>query len=129
MEVTCLNWAHALLEMVYAFVREWIDKRPAGKFAEIKILEMRCVKAGLGIEQANKGEWHCFLLKEIIPESGGSFWKYLNNTSAVPCHFVDEDDNDRATFLAFAQHVQYFKTKKRAYVADFQGSSEVMVDG
>ena len=59
---------------------------------------------------------------------GGSFWKYLNNTSAIPCHFVAEDDNDRAEFLAFTQQVQYFKTKKRAYVADFQGLSEVLVD-
>ena len=128
MEVTCLNWAHALLEMVYAFVREWIDNRPAGKFAEIKIPEMRFVKAGLGIEQANEGERHCFLLEEVILESEGPFQKYMNNTSAVPFHFADEDDNDRAAFLAFAQHVQYFKTKKRAYVADFQGLSEASVD-
>jgi Alpha-kinase family len=90
---------------------------------------MRFVKAGLAIEQANEGERRCFLLEEIIPESEGSFRKYLNNTSAVPCHFVDEDDNDRAKFLAFAQHVQYLKTKKRAYVADFQGPSEVLPDG
>jgi len=52
----------------------------------------------------------------------------LNNTSAVPCHFVDEDDNDRAAFLAFAQHVQYFKTKKRAYIADFQGGANLLTD-
>jgi hypothetical protein len=129
MEVTCLNWAHALLEMVYAFIGEWMDKRPAGKFTEIKIPEMHFVKAGLAIEQANEGERRCFLLEEVIPESEGSFRKYLNNTSAVPCQFVAEDDNDRAEFLAFAQHVQYFKTKKRAYVADFQGSSEVVVNG
>ena len=36
------------------------------------------------------------------------------NTAAVPCQFVAEDDNDHAEFLAFGQHVQYFKTKKRA---------------
>ena len=85
------------------------------------IPQMRFVKAGLAIEQVNEGERHCFLLEEVIPESEGSFRKYLNNTSAVPCHFTGEDDNYRAEFLAFAQHVQYFKTKKRAYVADFQG--------
>jgi len=121
MEVNCLNWAHALLEMVYAFIGEWMEKRPAGKFPAIKIPQMRFVKAGLAIEQVNEGERRCFLLKEVIPESEGSFHKYLNNTSAVPCHFTGEDDNDRAEFLAFAQHVQYFKTKKRAYVANFQG--------
>ncbi|KDR65144.1 hypothetical protein GALMADRAFT_1330174 [Galerina marginata CBS 339.88] len=128
MEVTCLNWAHALLEMVYAFVKRWMDKRPAGKYTEIKIPEMRFVKAGLAIEQVNEGERRCFLLEEKIPESEGSFRKYLNNTSAVPCRFVAEDDNDRAEFLAFAQHVQYFKTKKRAYVADFQGGDTLLTD-
>jgi hypothetical protein len=73
MEVTCLNWAHALLEIVYAFVREWMDKRPAGKFAEIKVPELRFVKAGLAVEQVNEGERRCCLLEEIIPESEGSF--------------------------------------------------------
>ena len=121
MEVTCLNWAHALLEMVYAFVGEWMEKRPTGKFTAIKIPQMRFVKAGLAIERPNNsgGERRCFLLEEVIPESEGPFRKYLNNTSAVPCRFSGDDDNDRGEFLAFAQHVQYFKTKKRAYVADF----------
>ncbi len=122
MEVTCLNWAHALLEMVYTFIGEWMDQHPAGKFPEIKVPELRFVKAGLAVEK--EGEQRCFLLEEVIPESEVSFRKYLNNTSAVLYHFPAEDDNDHAQFLAFAQHVQYFKTKKCAYVADFQGWSE-----
>lgn len=125
MEVTCLKWAHALLEMVYTFIDEWMEKQLAkGKFTEIEIPQMRFVKAGLAIEQVNNsncGERRCFLLEEIIPESEGSFRKYLNNTSAVPCRLRNDDDNNRGEFLAFAQHVQYYKTKKRAYVADFQG--------
>jgi Alpha-kinase family len=119
MEVTCLNWAHALLEMVYIFIGDWKDKQ-SGKSKEIEVPELRFVKAGLAIEQVNEGERHCFLLEEVIPEREG-FRKYLNNTSAVPRRFVGEDDNNRAEFLAFAQHVQYLKTKKGAYVADFQG--------
>ncbi len=120
-EVTCLNWAYALLEMVYAFIGKWKDKCPRGKYKEIEIPELRFVKAGLAIEQVNEEEWHCFLLEEVIPESKGLFRKYLNNTSAVPCHFVAKDNNDRAEFLAFAQHVQYIKTKKHTFFADFQG--------
>ena len=78
--------------------------------------------AGLAIEHG--GERPCFLLEKLflkvkVPSE--------NNTSAVPCHwqFVARDDNDRPEFLAFAQHVQYFKrikTKK-------QGSFKVLVDG
>ena len=87
------------------------------------------MNAGLAIEQLKKpGEQHCFLVEEVIPTTEGSFKKYLNNASAVPCDFIDESDNDRAEFLAFAQHVQYVQTKKRAYVADFQGRSSLLVD-
>jgi len=129
MEVTCLKWAHALLEMVYAFIDEWMDLHPKGKFPSLSIPRMQFVDAGLAIEQLKKpGERRCFLVEEVIPTAEGSFKKYLNNASAVPCHFIDEGDNERAEFLAFAQHVQYVKTKKHAYVADFQGQSPVLVD-
>lgn len=56
MEVTCLNWAHALLEMVYTFIGEWMDKNPRGKYKEIEVPELRFVKAGLAIEQVSEGE-------------------------------------------------------------------------
>ena len=127
MEITCLNWAQALLAMVYAFIDEWSEAQ-GGKSKAIEIPTMQFVRAGLAIEQVQQGaEARCFLIEELISDSdsskGGSFRKYLNNTSAKPCSFTDEEDIRRAKFLAFAQHVQYFKTKKRAYVADFQGGS------
>ncbi|KIJ99774.1 hypothetical protein K443DRAFT_8179 [Laccaria amethystina LaAM-08-1] len=96
MEVTCLKWAHTLLEMVYVFIDEWMDLHPKGKFPSLSIPWMRFVDAGLAIEQLKKpGE-------RLIPTTEGSFKKYLNNASAVPCHFIDEGDNERAEFLAFA---------------------------
>jgi hypothetical protein len=30
-------------------------------------------------------------------------------------------DEERANFLAFSQHVQYWKTKKQVFVSDYQG--------
>ena len=57
MEVTCSNWAPALLEMVYAFIGEWMEKWPAGKFPAIKIPQMRFVKAGLAIETTIDDCW------------------------------------------------------------------------
>ena len=122
MEITCLNWSHALLEMVYTFVDEWFPQG-SGKSKAIDIPRMRFVCAALAIEQVQHGaEARCFLLEELISaKDGGSFRKYLNNTSAKPCGFKNAENIQRAEFLAFAQHVQYVKTKKRAYVADFQG--------
>jgi hypothetical protein len=126
-EITCLNWAHALLEMVYSFIDEQSEAQGSGKSKAIEIPNMRFVQAALAIEQVQQGaEARCFLLEELISEKDdGSFRKYLNNTSAKPCSFKNADNIQRAEFLAFAQHVQYIKTKKRAYVADFQGRSIV----
>lgn len=62
-----------------------------------------------------------FLLEEVIGEGQGHFRKYVNNVSAVPVPFGNGDDEERALFLAFAQHVQYFKMKKLAFVSNYQG--------
>ena len=58
-----IKQAQDLIMEVTCFIGEWMDKCPAGKFMEIKIPEMKFVKAGLAIEQVNKGERHCFLLE------------------------------------------------------------------
>ena len=108
--------------MVYAFIDKQSEAQGSGKSKAIEIPNMRFVRAALAIEQVQQGAC-CFLLEDVISEESGSFRKYLNNTSAKPCCFKSADDIQRAEFLAFAQHVQYFKTKKRAYVADFQGTS------
>ena len=122
MEVMCLNWAHALLEMVYAFVDKRLEKGRLGQSQMISIPRMRFVDAGLAIKQAEKesDSWF-FLLDEVIPETYG-FCKYLNNTSAIPYNLSHTEDNKHAQFLSFAQHVQYFKMNKCAYVSDFQGT-------
>jgi len=60
-------------------------------------------------------------LEEIIGEDQGSFRKYLNNVSAVPLSFNHNEDMEQAQFLAFMQHVQYYKMKKLAFVSDYQG--------
>jgi len=121
MEVMCLNWAHALLKMVYAFIDKRLEKGRLGQSQMISIPRMRFVDAGLAIEQAEKeSDSRFFLLEEVIPETDG-FCKYLNNTSAIPYNLSHVEDNKCAQFLSFAQHVQYFKTNKHAYVSNFQG--------
>ena len=63
-----------------------------------------------------------FLVEEVIAEDQqGSFRKYLNNVSPVPQVMSRKEDEDRASFLAFTQHVQYWRTKKQAFVSDYQG--------
>lgn len=63
-----------------------------------------------------------FLIEEVIRgDEQGPFRKYLNNVSPVPLPISCGDDDERAKFLSFSQHVQYWKTKKQAFVSDYQG--------
>ncbi|KAI0293284.1 hypothetical protein B0F90DRAFT_1596380, partial [Multifurca ochricompacta] len=90
-----------------------------------QIPRMRFVEASLAIECVTSefDGARAFLLEEVIGGDEGHFRKYLNNVLAAPVSFTNEDDEERAEFLTFSQHVQYFKTKKMAFVADYQGES------
>jgi hypothetical protein len=58
-----------------------------------------------------------FLLEEVIDENTeGPFRKYLNNVSPEPLMMKTRKDEERAKFLAFSQHVQYWKTKKQVSI-------------
>ncbi|KAI9452826.1 hypothetical protein F5148DRAFT_1289442 [Russula earlei] len=122
MEIACLSWARVLLNLVYKFVDKGIALHGLPPFP---IPPMRFVEAALAVEHVTteNSEAQAFLLEEVIGGNNGHFRKYLSNASATPGFFIDKDDKERAEFLAFSQHVQYFKTKKLAFVADYQGAS------
>ncbi|KAJ7599463.1 hypothetical protein C8J56DRAFT_719911, partial [Mycena floridula] len=59
-----------------------------------------------------------FLLEERISKT---FYKYMGNgTAALPEYFVSKEVRKTAEFLAFTQHIQYFKTNGLAFVCDYQ---------
>ena len=67
-----------------------------------------------------------FLLEEVIDENTeGPFRKYLNNVSPEPLVMETKKDEEWAKFLAFSQHVQYWKTKKQVFVSDYQGKQSM----
>jgi len=120
MEVSCLVWAQALLDVVYDFIKEAED------FGNLPfhIPQFRFVKAAIAIEQSSSTSIKktTFLLEDVIDENiEGPFRKYLNNVSPEPLVMKTKEDDDRAKFLAFTQHVQYWKTKKQVFVSDYQG--------
>jgi hypothetical protein len=68
-----------------------------------------------------------FLLEEVIDANmEGPFRKYLNNVSPEPLLMATKEDKEQAKFLAFSQHVQYWKTKKQAFVSDYQGKQPML---
>lgn len=128
-ELNCLGWASALMDLVYGFMKKEVPVRGSPPF---EVPHMRYVKAGLAI-QVSKGSaddtQHVYLLEEFIHDSEepGGFVKYLNNNSAKPCKFQDEERSTRAEFLSFSQHVQFIETGGQAYLSDFQGRTHPVI--
>lgn len=125
MEVACTVWAQALLDLVYKFISE--DSDNTGGSCPFNIPEFRFVELALAMEDSPDGtkkqNGAVFLVEEVIAEEKeGPFRKYLNNISPVPLATSCKQDESRARFLAFSQHVQYWKTKKQVFVSDYQGT-------
>jgi hypothetical protein len=118
-ELNCLGWASALMDLVYRFMKK---EEPVRGFPPFEVPQMRYVQAGLAISKDAEGRQNAYLLEEFIDsEDPGWFVKYLNNNSAKPRKFKDEKLTIRAEFLSFSQHVQFIETGSQAFVSDLQG--------
>jgi hypothetical protein len=122
-ELNCLGWASALMDLVYSFMKKEEAIRGSPPF---EVPQMQYVKAGLAIQvskdSAGTDKQNAYLLEEFIDsEEPGWFVKYLNNNSAKPLKFKDEERSIRAEFLSFSQHVQFIETSSQAYLSDLQG--------
>ncbi|KAF8228633.1 hypothetical protein L208DRAFT_1290489 [Tricholoma matsutake] len=130
MEVSCLVWAQALLDIIYDFIKEESDLEGPTKLP-FCIPQLCFVKVAIAIEQSSStsAKKTTFLIEEVIDENTeGPFRKYLNNVSAEPLVIETKEDEEWAKFLAFSQHVQYWKTKKQVFVSDYQGGNMLLSD-
>jgi hypothetical protein len=89
----------------------------------------RFIKAAIAIEQSSStpAKKTTFLLEEIVDSKmEGPFRKFPNNVSPEPLVMKTKEDEERANFLAFSQHVQYWKMKKQVFVSDYQGKQLII---
>jgi hypothetical protein len=130
MEVSCLVWAQALLDIVYDFIKEESDLDIGGPMnLPFHVPQFRFVKAAIAMEQSSSTSVKktTFLLEEVIDSNTeGPFRKFLNNVSAEPLVMKTKEDEEWAKFLAFSQHLQYWKTKKQVFVSDYQGKQVII---
>lgn len=120
-ELNCIGWGSALMASVYDFTASCASHLGPPPF---DIPQMRFVQCGLALDMGN--DRTAFLLEEHIDSiaaNGSWFVKYVNNSSAKPHVFSNTEKTHRATFLSFAQHVQFWRTNGLAFVSDFQGAS------
>lgn len=125
MELKCILWAQALLQLSYDYIKSFDDDNGPPPVHLMNPPQFRFVHAALAVEQAKPSrDTRAFLLEEEIEEATeGKFRKYFNNTSPVPFQFSENTTANRlrADFLAFTQHLQFWKTGKLVFVADYQG--------
>ena len=120
MEIACTVWAQALLDLVYKFISHE-DCSPLFNIPEFCFVELALAMEG-SPDGTKKQNGAVFLVEEVIAEEReGPFRKYLNNVSPAPLTMTCKEDETRAKFLAFSQHVQYWKTRKQVFVSDYQG--------
>jgi hypothetical protein len=119
-ELRNLAWAHALLELVYAFIARFISQQSDDWKPRLPVPRVRFAWAALAIQQPN-GD-NVYMIEEQIP---GDFVKLINNNSAKvrKGSLGPEADVTLGAFLAFTQHVQYLKTQKQVFISDYQGLS------
>ncbi|KAG2123774.1 uncharacterized protein EDB93DRAFT_1110793 [Suillus bovinus] len=116
----CSIWAGALMDQVQQYVATELVTCGTPPFNITNICFVHIALAT--IEDASVTR--TYLIEEFIDESThGKFTKYISNDSPSPLQHLDARSSEIAQYLSFVQHVQYIKTKKLAYVADFQGLS------
>jgi hypothetical protein len=123
-EALSIQWAMSLLEDVYTFIASYHWSQQAT--CPIKILQFRFVKAGLvvtNVPSTAPEKKEVFLVEELIQSTDGPWRKYINNNSSQPHYFGGHENQQHAEFLAFCQHVQYWRTSCQAFTSDFQGES------
>ncbi|KAJ6576294.1 hypothetical protein B0H10DRAFT_2345696 [Mycena sp. CBHHK59/15] len=116
MEANVFQWAVSIMTFTYSFIEHFLEKSPNPP--PFPIPEIRFVHAGpLG----NKKATICrsYLIEKLIDEERNGFYKFINNDSAVPVLLpaAVPSLSALAEFLAFTQHVQYYKSGGMVYLA------------
>ncbi|KAF8271793.1 hypothetical protein EI94DRAFT_1697990 [Lactarius quietus] len=117
-----IQWASSLLQDVYDFIAFYYQSHQTT--CPENIPQFRSVKSGLAVTNVASvapEKKDVYLVEELIRSEDGPWRKYINNNSSYPRHFGDPKNRHRADFLAFCQHVQYWRTGCQAFTSDFQG--------
>ena len=117
-EALSIQWASSLLEDVYDYIASYHQSHHTT--CPVKIPQFRFVKSGLAVTNVALEKKEVFLVEELIPSTDGPWRKYINNNASFPRYFSDKENRNRADFLAFCQHVQYWRTGCLAFTSDFQ---------
>ncbi|KAH8979168.1 hypothetical protein EDB92DRAFT_1786601, partial [Lactarius akahatsu] len=120
-----IQWASSLLQDVYDFITLYLKSHAVSCPTSIPVFQfVTCGLAMTKILGTTPRQKEVYLVEELIqPDHDGPWRKYINNNSSCPCYFKDMENYHRSEFLAFCQHVQYWRTCCLVFTSDFQGES------
>ncbi|KAH8991704.1 hypothetical protein EDB92DRAFT_1759758, partial [Lactarius akahatsu] len=118
-----IQWASSLLQDIYDFIESYHKSHPLTCPATIPVFQfVTCGLAMTNIPGATAQHKEVYLVEELIqPDHDGPWRKYINNNSSHLCYFKDTNNYRCSEFLAFCQHVQYWRTGCLVFTSDFQG--------
>ncbi|EGN91593.1 hypothetical protein SERLA73DRAFT_157503 [Serpula lacrymans var. lacrymans S7.3] len=125
-EANCMYWGTSLMSIVYQFIASCpvCNKDPS----ELPPPEIPClcmVQFAIVVPIKPSLKSAVYLLEKKI---GGKFVKYINNNSAAPWAWLNNDKLLIAKFLCFAQYVQYNLSHGLIFLSDFQGAGFLLTD-
>ena len=127
-ECNVLQWASILLDMMYQFIEREITVRGEPRH---QIPQLRFTKTMVALVK-NATKEKAFLVEEWIntDEIDNVYTKYITNRhsqSIVPLG-TPQNMHNIASFLVFAQHVQWQKTHHLAFTLDYQRAGLLLSD-
>ncbi|KAH8980139.1 hypothetical protein EDB92DRAFT_1805906, partial [Lactarius akahatsu] len=125
-----IQWASSLLQDVYDFIALYLKSHAVSCPMSIPVFRfVTCGLAMTNVPGATPRQKEVYLIEELIqPDHDGPWRKYINNNSSHPCYFKDTENYHRSEFLAFCQHVQYWRTRCLVFTLDFQGGDTLLTD-
>ncbi|KAI9444444.1 hypothetical protein BJY52DRAFT_1128184, partial [Lactarius psammicola] len=115
-----IQWASSLLQDVYDFIVLYHQSH--GVACPMTIPQFQFVTSGLAmtnVPSAAPKQKGVYLVEQLIQLDDGPWRKYINNNSSHPCYFSDKENRCQSDFLAFCQHVQYWRTGCLVFTSDF----------
>ncbi|KAH8999867.1 hypothetical protein EDB86DRAFT_2802278 [Lactarius hatsudake] len=125
-----IQWASSLLQDVYNFIDLYHKSHPTTCPATIPVFQfVTCGLAMTNVPGATPQHKEVYLIEELIqPDHDGPWRKYIKNNSSCPCYFKDMNNYRCSEFLAFCQHVQYWRMGRLVFTSDFQGGDTLLTD-
>ncbi|KAJ7067440.1 hypothetical protein C8F01DRAFT_980196, partial [Mycena amicta] len=128
-----LQWSTSIFGLSDAFIEDVIQRHgqppftvPSPRFIHAAVAFVHSPLPAVGSSKQTNNVARSYLAEELIDGHDRLFRKFIGNANAKPVASILADPDpavvETAEFLAFTQHVQYWKTKGMVYLSDLQGS-------